>query len=635
LSQLPDVDVLGTDRLVQILADLRRQDDRTISYDTVQAVAKRAGISTIVLGSYVKAGDTIRINIKLQEPSTGRIITAERVEAVGESNLFPMVDELTRRIKARFAPATSSPAAGLLPARLPTAGNDLDRALRDVATASIDAYRYYSEGVNLHDRGRDTDAIPLLEKAIAADPNFALAHMKLAVAHGNLLHFPQERDAMKRALDLAGRLPARERRYVEGYYYGLDPSTIDKSVAAYRAAIELYPNHDSARHNLGIEYLMLERWDDAIEQFELLRRSVDYPFPETYRSLATAYAARGDLQNAEGVARQFVGRSPDSALGHLGLAEILMISGRWDDAQAAFDTAQALEPREPFPLFARRAIYIVRDQWTEHADANRRLRESADESSRTIGFIGEAVAAVYHGRGVDAAKSYERAIRESGGRGGPASAAALGLGDLLLERGQPEPALAEAERARRVTDVLTVRLNAEVLAAAAQAKLQRFTPAAQAADDLARTVGVTQSRALTRFRNLIAGRVALERQDATTAVRVLRDAESMLPAHVLGPSGPGRSATVWYWLARAHLAAGNDAEAAVRFQRLVDSGIERANRPIEYVKSLYYLAQVAERQGDRSKAGEYYRRFLTYWGDGDLGRDLVADARRKTAGTKP
>src|SRR5262249_55556067 len=98
LSQSPDVEVLPTDRLVQILSDLRRQDDRQISFETVQEVAKRAGVKSVILGSYVKAGETIRINVKLQEAGSGRIVTTERVEAANESNLFTTVDDLTKRI---------------------------------------------------------------------------------------------------------------------------------------------------------------------------------------------------------------------------------------------------------------------------------------------------------------------------------------------------------------------------------------------------------------------------------------------------------------------------------------------------------------------------------------------------------
>jgi serine/threonine protein kinase len=44
-----------------------------------------------------------------------------------------------------------------------------------------------------------------------------------------------------------------------------------------------------------------------------------------------------------------------------------------------------------------------------------------------------------------------------------------------------------------------------------------------------------------------------------------------------------------------------------------------------------YLAQIAERQGDRAAARDYYARFLRYWKDGDVDRDKVAEATRKLA----
>jgi hypothetical protein len=52
--------------------------------------------------------------------------------------------------------------------------------------------------------------------------------------------------------------------------------------------------------------------------------------------------------------------------------------------------------------------------------------------------------------------------------------------------------------------------------------------------------------------------------------------------------------------------------------------------PIEFVRSHYYLAQIAERSGDPVKAREYYQRFLFYWKDGDIDRDKVAEAIKKT-----
>ena len=86
---------------------------------------------------------------------------------------------------------------------------------------------------------------------------------------------------------------------------------------------------------------------------------------------------------------------------------------------------------------------------------------------------------------------------------------------------------------------------------------------------------------------------------------------------------------IWFALGEAHLGAGNAAEARGWFERIVNGAYERALRPIEYVRSLYHLAAIAEAAGDRAKAVDYYRRFLGYWGDGEIDRDKVEIARRK------
>ena len=86
------------------------------------------------------------------------------------NNLFPTVDDLTRRINAKLAlPGNVNPTTLLLTSPITVTSKadfSVDRALKDVTTSSIEAYRYYAEGINLHERGREQEAVPLFEKAI-------------------------------------------------------------------------------------------------------------------------------------------------------------------------------------------------------------------------------------------------------------------------------------------------------------------------------------------------------------------------------------------------------------------------------------------------------------------------------------
>jgi tetratricopeptide (TPR) repeat protein len=132
------------------------------------------------------------------------------MEAAGESNLFATVDDLTRRIKVRFDVARPDVAAKLVPSvRLSPATDSatlLDRDLKDVTTSSIEAYRLYAEAIELHERFREREAIPLLERAVESDPDFALALAKLSMIHSNLGHLVLAQEYGKRAVDHAERL---------------------------------------------------------------------------------------------------------------------------------------------------------------------------------------------------------------------------------------------------------------------------------------------------------------------------------------------------------------------------------------------------------------------------------------------
>src|SRR5262249_6944016 len=214
-------------------------------------------------------------------------------------------------------------------------GTSIDRDLKDVTTQSVEAYRYYAEGINLHERAREIEAAAALEKAIAIDPNFAMALAKLAVIEGNLSH-PDKAEAYgKRALARIDRLTPRERYYVEGWYYSRDPETILKGIDAYKKAVELYPDHASAMHNLALDYGRLERYREAIPLYEeLIRRGS--PTAISYINLAEAYSITGQPDRARHVIEQFLEKNPDNARAHRALAAQLAAAGKYDEAVAEF-----------------------------------------------------------------------------------------------------------------------------------------------------------------------------------------------------------------------------------------------------------------------------------------------------------
>lgn len=120
--------------------------------------------------------------------------------------------------------------------------------------------------------------------------------------------------------------------------------------------------------------------------------------------------------------------------------------------------------------------------------------------------------------------------------------------------------------------------------------------------------------------------IALARGNAEQAAAELEQAESMLPARGFGGN---QHVPIWYSLASAQLAAGNEAKAADWYQKIADSTTEHIDWPIPYVRSFYFLGKIHENRGDMEKARQYYRRFVDFWKDGDMDRKRVKEAMGK------
>jgi tetratricopeptide (TPR) repeat protein len=629
LSQSPDIEVLGTDRVFQILDELNRADDKVISADVVQQIANRAGVDRVLLGSYVKAGDVIRINARLQEVETGRIVTSERVEGVGESSLFTIVDELTRRIRSQMALLTSARRPGLLgrPGDTPEVG--LDRGVTDITTSSIEAYRYYAEGINLHERYLEHQAIPLLEKAVEIDPSFAMALIKLAVTTGNLGLVDQRDEYAKRAFDNRERLSSRERHYIEGYYYSLRPETTEESIAAYRRGLELHPEHQASRHNLAIRYESLERYDEAAAEYqELIRRGTSNP--STHAGLAEIYALGGDTARARSVIERFLQDHPDNAAGYRSLGEVLVVDGRLPEAEAAFRKSLALDPRGFLPKLGLIVTTMMQGRPEETSTVIRQLAESTSPFDRFLSFWAQSMQDAQLGRTDDLVGHLDQAARLPGIPTGQRAGARQGQARALQALGKPELALPLVEDVQADLAGTPDEFDGIVALAIAQAEAGRL---AEARQTLARADGLVSAvptpgrmRSADVARGLVAHAAG---DDALAADALARVARGLRPRGTV--TFPAEHVTVWFELARTHLAGGREAEAAEWLEKVVGAGHERVFDMVSYVRAHFLLAEIHERRGDAARARQLYTRFLDHWRDGDVDRDRIVIAQRKLA----
>ena len=629
LSQSPDFEVLGTDRLVEILQDLRRANDRVVSADVVREIADRARVENVLVGSYVRAGGTIRISARLQEARSGRIVSAERVEGVGDSALFQLVDELTRRFVSSMKTMAGGPPPALLPKPAAEAERGLDRVLSEITTSSIDAYRYYAEGITLHERNLSAQAAPLLQKAVEIDPDFAMAYAKLAVVAHNMGRQIERDEYARQALQRIDRLTTRERYYIEGFYYTLRPDTMAKGIEAYKRGLELHPEHQASRHNLALMYMQLERFEEGIAQAtEMLRRGTSNA--TSYENLIEMLVRTGNIPRAQQVAEELMRLKPDSAAALRARGAVEMIAGRLDDARASFEKSIAIDPLDFGAPSGSMFVAMLQERWDDARAVGDDMLRSVNPFQRFLALANLAQVDLARGRGNAAREILDRALRIEGLAPQPRAAGRNRIVGMLLRSGRYAEAMAQAELALRDAERRDAEFGSLELLGIAQAAMGRYADAEKTIERLTARATVQPSGRDQRRIHSARGELAMRKGDVTTGLKELMQAQSLLPPSgaPLGP--PTTHMDYWLAAANANIAAGNDAEAIRLLERL-QGHPNRVFNMEPWARSFFLLGRLYERRGEREEAHRQFKRFVELWGDGDLQRDWVQEARQKLA----
>jgi tetratricopeptide (TPR) repeat protein/TolB-like protein/predicted Ser/Thr protein kinase len=626
LSQAGDIEVVGTDRLYGILQELKRQDDRVMAPDVVRAVAERTGVDRVVVGSYVRSGDAIRINVRLQDARSGRIETSERVEGAG-TTLFGMIDDLTRRLRSNFAGVPAAEPLFTVPGS--RAEPRLEVGL-NVLTGSIEAYRLYAEGIFLHERARGREAADLFRQAVAIDPTFAMAYAKLAVAEHNLGH-PDLRDRYaQKALSLLEHLTARDRYYIEGFHLGNRLATTGKAIESYQKCAAVDPGDQACRHNLASIYVRLERYQDAADQLEhLVRRGSTFPLVHDF--LALSYLAMGQEDRALSTASAFVTRNPDNAMAHATLGRVYVGLNRPEEALTAFAQATLLDRTNVGALVGRSVALVMQENWPGVAALADGLTKSGDDSAVWFGALIHHTASLFRGRGAESAAWGERAGRAYKTATDRTAAGHDAAARAYLALGQSSQAARAAAQALAASRNTAAEPGARLLQTWTLAAAGRRAESDSALAELAAGVDPLAPGRDGRGVSLARGLAALARGDAEAAVPFLQAAQAALPPRGGDVIGQQPHVLVWASLGQALFETGRVRDALPWFERVSGSGFERARQPAQYVRSFYFLGRIHEQQGDTTRARDAYRRFVGYWNDGDLDRDRIAEARRKIA----
>jgi tetratricopeptide (TPR) repeat protein/tRNA A-37 threonylcarbamoyl transferase component Bud32 len=621
LSQSKYLTVMGGDKLYNILDHLNLLDAQSYSSADLEEVGSRGGVENIIRGSYTKAGDNFRINIMLQKVNNGELIGSERVEGTGEEGMFTMVDELTKRIKANFELSSEE------------ISSDFDKEVGKITTSSPEAYKYYSEGRRYHTIGENRKSIELMERAIAIDPQFAMAYRSIAVSYNNLWLFAERKKYMEKALEHVDRLSERERYIIEGDYYWDSEATFDKSIAAYNKLLELYPDDLIVNHNLAVIYGQIENYDKAIERYEVCTRAGE-EFIHSYTQLADVYAAKGMYDKAKETVRNYINSISDHALAHHMLASLHLDMGEFDQALVETEKAIYLDPTHYENLRIKGNIYYYRGELLKAEEEYLKLMQTTEPAGQSTGLANMIDLKMLQGKfdeatsltkqGVELCQKLGQKLWESHWH--------LGAAQFDVRSGNLDEAIKECEEAWRISEhigFLQGQRRALSSKGLALLKMGAVEEAQKTANDLKVMIEQGLRKKAMRFYFHLAGMIELEAGNFSKAIQYFNDALSLVP---FGPLA--KRADFIDSLALAYYRSGDMEKALEEYERITTLTTGRDQYGDIYAKAFYMLGKIHEQQGDTAKAIERYEKFLTLWKDADPGIVEVEDAKKRLTGLK-
>jgi tetratricopeptide (TPR) repeat protein len=621
LSQSKYINVLSSDRIFGLLKRLNLQEARKYSTEDLVKVANEGGATYTLSGSLMRAGKNIIMTLTLQKPRTGEVISPLNIECNGEEEIFPKVDELARTIKSDLNLSPDQIAA------------DIDKEVGKITTASPEAYKYYSEGRKYHLTGEYRKSIPLMEKATAVDPGFAMAYRSLGASYANLGYFAENKSNWQRAFELSDRAADRERYIIQGDFYRMSEKTYDKAIETYNKLLAIYPDDGIGNGNSALLYASLEEWDKAIERNEMAIKNKDDSV-HPYSNVANEYMAKGFYEKAKEGPELYIKTFGDNVNIRWELGFINLCQGKYESALLEVEKALTLSPNNNNVLWLRGYIYLCRGDSSQAEKDFQGLLDSEEKTSHLDGRGGIASLYLLQGKFEKAKRHLELGIEEAKklNAWGYEPGFHLSLAYDYLRTDNFGEALKECDKAWAIAsenELLDYQRFSLFFKVHIFLEMNQINKAQQAAIELQSMIERQLNKKLMRKYDILAGMIELKRNNIRKAINYFNEAISLVPYQNAIDSEHG---LYFDSLARAYYKAEELDKARQEYEKITSLTAGRTAWGDIYAKSFYMLAKIAEKQGDKRRAIENYRKFLDLWKDADPGLPEIADAKKRLAG---
>jgi TolB-like protein/Tfp pilus assembly protein PilF len=305
----------------------------------MKRVGRELGVRYLLQGSLRKDGNRVRVSAQMVEAETGGHLWTERFDRALD-DIFELQDEIALNVVGAIEPSLRRAEVERVKRKRPDSLDAYDLVLQ----SQSDVY----SGMP----ARVTKALVLLERALALDPAYALAHAFAAMCHHCLflragLHEENRAASIRHAeaAILHGQDDALALTFA-GFSIGMDGHDHDAGFATLEAALAFSPSSAITYNVGGVMFGWAGEAERAIEWgTRAMRLSPFDPRAwSAFHAFALGHFHRGRYEDAAKAARKAVQLNPGHSISHMLLVAPLAKLGRLKEAEAAAARVLELQP---------------------------------------------------------------------------------------------------------------------------------------------------------------------------------------------------------------------------------------------------------------------------------------------------
>ncbi|HKO35963.1 MAG TPA: protein kinase [Pyrinomonadaceae bacterium] len=568
LEQSPFLSIFSDIRVREALRLMNRSPDERVTKEIARQICLRQGFKAFLNGSISNIGSHYVVTLEATNAQTGDTIALEQAEADSKEQVLAALGTAATNLRKQLGESLASI-------------QKYDKPIHQATTSSLEALKYYSNGIEQQLKGRYLDAIPSFKKATEIDQNFARAYAAMSSMYYNTRQYELAAEASRKAYELRDRVGENERLYITQAYYDNVTGELEKYLQTLEQWKITYPRDASPSNNLAVKYNELGLFDKAAaEAREAIR--LNPGSTSGYSLLAAAQLALNRFDDAKQTINQAQGQKLDSTAMRRTLFRIAFVQHDTATMQQQIDwlsgkpddyLAQGWQSETAAFLGQLKKSQELSDNALESAE-----RRDQKDVAAQIAVAGAARDALFG----DCARLKDQ------------TAKALGLTNRQVTTANAANALSSCPEASGFIQAQTLI-----------AELTRRSPTDTVLNKI--------------LAPLVQARMELHRDNAAQAIQLLETTR---------PFEGYALFQIAYLRGQAYLKQQKGAEAATEFQKILDHRGSQPTSPI-YVVAHLGLARAAVVQSDTVKARKAYQDFFALWKDADANVPVLIEARKE------